>query len=542
MRVVLVTLSGDAKFARTAISARWTSAEIVPLERSVLDTGSFGFRLAAVRKMRPDAFAIMTESLDWQYGQDALLFFGALAGARESAIFDARGSMRCEKRRSLLLRSPVRLLSAFVKGRRALARAASALQDFKRRVAETTSENRPRISGNSLSIAYLRATPAAGTQPGGAASHINGVVSALLSLDAKIDFISNDDVAGLDKTRVKFTKFAPDTRVMPRAAFDIHNGVVFSAAASATVASSPPDFIYQRYSRFSFAGVEAVLRSGRPLFLEYNGSEVWVGKHWDRTERLDLLEQYEKLNLAAATRIFVVSEVERTNLLKRGIADERIIVNPNGVDTDVFRPGAGGGAERARLGIEDETFVAGFVGTFGPWHGVDVLADAIAMVPKTCSIKFLMVGEGSLRSEVERRLTASGDIDRALFTGRVEHDRVPAILDACDILISPHARLAAGEAFFGSPTKLFEYMAMGKGIAASRLGQIGEVLTHGETALLVEPGAASELCDAIQRLARDQELAKQLGSAARAEAIAKHTWRQNAERVLKAYEELMATK
>lgn len=539
MRVVLVTLSGDPEFARAAINARWTSAEIVQMERSVLDTGSFGVRLGAVRKVRPDVFAIMTESLDWQYGQDALLFFGALAGAHASAIFDARGGMRCESRGSLMLRSPARLSFAFLKGRRALDRAASALQYLEDRLGELGRENQ-RSSSKDLSIAYLRATPAAGTQPGGAASHINGVVKALLSLDVEIDFISNDEVAGLDKAKLNFTKFAPDPRVMPRAAFDIHNGMAFSSAASAAIASSPPDFIYQRYSRFSFAGVEAGLRSGRPLFLEYNGSEVWVGKHWDRTDRLDLLERYEKLNLAAAARIFVVSEVERTNLLRRGIGDEKVIVNPNGVDTDVFRPGAGGEDERARLDIDPDTFVAGFVGTFGPWHGVDVLAYAIAMIPKSVNIKFLMVGEGSLRSEVEQRLAASGNADRVLFIGPVPHDRVPPILDACDILISPHLPLAAGEAFFGSPTKLFEYMAMGKGIVASRLGQIGEVLTHGETALLVEPGDPGELCKAIQKLAGDEELARRLGSAARAEAIAKHTWRQNAERVVKVFEQLAA--
>ena len=60
--------------------------------------------------------------------------------------------------------------------------------------------------------------------------------------------------------------------------------------------------------------------------------------------------------------------------------------------------------------------------------------------------------------------------------GAVAHDRVPALLDACDILVSPHVPLDARRGFFGSPTKLFEYMAMGKGIVASRLGQIGEVL------------------------------------------------------------------
>ena len=99
-----------------------------------------------------------------------------------------------------------------------------------------------------------------------------------------------------------------------------------------------------------------------------------------------------------------------------------------------------------------------------------------------------MVGSGSLHAEVERQLETETRAGRVIFTGEVAHGRVPALLDACDILVAPHVPLADGSEFFGSPTKIFEYMAMGKAIVASRLGQIGEVLTDQETALLVEPG------------------------------------------------------
>src|SRR4029453_4090793 len=122
------------------------------------------------------------------------------------------------------------------------------------------------------------------------------------------------------------------------------------------------------------------LRSGRPLFLEYNGSEVWVGRHWDRVSNLYLLARYERLNLAAAARIFVVSEVERMNLMRTCIAPEKIIVNPNGVETDKFRPHVGGDQVRADLGLRSEELLVGFVGSFGPWHGVLVLAEAIKQI------------------------------------------------------------------------------------------------------------------------------------------------------------------
>jgi glycosyltransferase involved in cell wall biosynthesis len=122
--------------------------------------------------------------------------------------------------------------------------------------------------------------------------------------------------------------------------------------------------------------------------------------------------------------------------------------------------------------------------------------------------------------------------------GPVPHDQVPRLLDACDVLVSPHVPLDAGAEFFGSPTKLFEYMAMGKGIVASRLGQIGEVLEDEHTALLVQPGDVQELTEAILRLTTSPELRERLGAAARRAAVERHTWHHNAQRVLNEYASL----
>jgi glycosyltransferase involved in cell wall biosynthesis len=277
----------------------------------------------------------------------------------------------------------------------------------------------------------------------------------------------------------------------------------------------------------------AANRTNRPLFLEFNGSEVWIARHWDRVGSLDLLERYERLNLDAAARIFVVSDVERRSLEARGVAAGKIIVNPNGVDVERFRPGVGGAEARRELGIRDDEVVAGFVGTFGPWHGVE-----IKLMPARVPVRFLIVGSGSLHSEVEKQLEAEVAARRVIFTGAVGHERVPRLLDACDILVAPHVPLADGSEFFGSPTKIFEYMAMGKGIVASRLGQIGEVLVDGETALLVEPADVEELRAAILRLVEAEDLRRSLGARAREVAKREHTWIHNAQRVLDAYQSL----
>jgi glycosyltransferase involved in cell wall biosynthesis len=118
----------------------------------------------------------------------------------------------------------------------------------------------------------------------------------------------------------------------------------------------------------------------------------------------------------------------------------------------------------------------------------------------------------------------NGDV---VFTGSVTQEKVVEFMDASDILVSPHIPSPDGSRFFGSPTKLFEYMAMGKGIVASRLEQIGEVLEHERTALLVTPGDAEELANAILQLALDPKKRAALGSAARRAAIEHHSWVHN---------------
>ena len=533
MKIVLLVLSGNAEHAREWLLEKYSGASIQNIPREQLESGSWARRLNALRSLQPDIFAVATERLIWQRGQTAMLLFGALGGAGRVVLIDARGDSREESRAGILARLPARLTAEATASTAALAKSHSRLKQLEQIVADRPSALVAKKS-EPLRIAYLRSTPSPGSAAGGAATHINGFVNAASKLGADIRIISNDYIAGLDET--KLTLVDPEPVGTTRAAFDLRNNLIFSAGVLREIEGDPVDLIYQRYGRFTWAGVEACLRAGVPLFLEYNGSEVWIGKHWDMSGMIPLLERFERLNLNAAARIFVVSEVERRNLLRLGIADEKIIVNPNGVDTESFRPDIGGVKARQELGIKEGEILAGFVGTFGPWHGVLTLAEAITRMPDDRPVRFLLVGAGRFRDEVERTIRTAGRKDRVIFTGHLEHERVPALLDACDILLSPHVPLEDGSEFFGSPTKLFEYMAMGKAIVASRLGQIGDVLEDEESGLLIEPGNAGQLAEAILRLSGSRDLRERLGNAARRAAVERHTWKQNAQRVIDQYQ------
>jgi glycosyltransferase involved in cell wall biosynthesis len=538
MKVVLLALSGDLSRWRDKVVQLYPDCSIETISRTEFETGSHLKRLKALRALRPDVLAIATERLPWQRGQNLFMLFGALAGAREVLLLDAHGGELRRSRSNVLLGAPGRLSRETLTGASDIAQSRRELQRLEQEVMRSARQWTPIPNRSRLRVVYLRATPGPGTQAGGAASHIKGVVEALEMLGVEVEIISNDQIAGFNHAHDRFTVIPPETSGGSRAVFDIHNNLVFTRGAVPLVKRTQPDFIYQRYARFSWAGVTAAMNTMRPLFLEYNGSEVWVAKNWDRVGSLELLERYERLNLDAASRIFVVSEVERRNLEARGVTPEKIIVNPNGVDVERFRPGVGGDETRRELGLKDDCVVAGFVGTFGPWHGVEKFAQAIRSIPAEVPVRFLLVGSGSLRAEVENELEADVSAGRVIFTGSVVHDRVPSLLDACDILVAPHVPLADGSEFFGSPTKVFEYMAMGKAIVASRLGQIGEVLTDRKTALLVEPGNVRELAAAIVKFVESIELRTQFGARAREVATREFTWKHNAQRVLEAYKSL----
>jgi glycosyltransferase involved in cell wall biosynthesis len=380
-------------------------------------------------------------------------------------------------------------------------------------------------------VLYLRSQLWLGLEGGGSVAHTAGVIGGLEQAGVDVHVVSSDSLPGV---------YAP-TRVQPpdiwfdgwlRELEDLAYNLAFFAAAWKAARALRPDAIYQRHTAFNCAGAVLSRIMSVPLVLEFNSSELWKGRYWGGLRLTRSAHLVERINLRAADRVIVVSDVLRDDLIAAGVAAQKTVVNPNGVDPTRFRPDAGGTQVRERLRLTS-ALIVGFSGTFGAWHGIPTLARALPMViAARPHVRWLLIGNGPLRSLVDDAIRDHGLDERVIRVGMVPHAEMPAHLAACDVLVSPHGRQADGREFFGSPTKLYEYMAVGRPIVASAVGQISDVLLDGSSALLVPPDDADALAHAIVRLVDDACLRRRLGAAARCAAEERHTWRQNAERVL----------
>lgn len=401
--------------------------------------------------------------------------------------------------------------------------------------------SRRRMNGGEAPV-YLRTDLIFGLRSGGSVGHIAGVLNHLGDFMASPLFVTTDRIPTV-RDDIETLIIRPSGRFrdfveLPSLDFN----ETLQHELRERLVTRKLAFFYQRYGLHNFSGVQASRFFGVPLVLEFNGPEVWVARHWGRHLRYEeLADRIELLNLRAADVIVVVSRAIQAGLIDRGIPCEKILVNPNGVDPNRYSPEIDGSAVRLRHGLSDKT-VIGFIGTFGRWHGAEVLAEAFGRLLHDhpgfrADVRLLMIGDGDRMPAVKAKLDELKVGAACVLTGLVPQEQGPMYLAACDLLVSPHVPNPDGSPFFGSPTKLFEYMAMGKGIVASDLDQIGEVLSHDVTAWLVPPGDVGALQQGLRFLLTDAARRQRLGDAARREVVAKYSWREHTRRITEAVKE-----
>ena len=527
-------MSGERGAAVAFARDRYPLASVVEVGKDTLVESGGLQQLRVFRRLRGEALILFFEDVARMSERQLKLMSGLFHRCRLTIFADSEGRSESFQHADLLMRTPSFLCSALGDVLTISIIAVALRLAFLR-----AHPPRPRPSSDSTAgpdVAYLYPFPLYTPRPGGRLSFLRGSLSGLSSVGATCEIVSGCPLpidvypVTLVPNRRRLYLFKETQALAYNVRFVLTTWRLFRRAR--------PRLLYQRHARFVVAGALLSRLLRVPMVLEYQTSEYWWAKTWGPARFLPLVRLAEDFSIRSAARLAVVSDVLREELVDRGVESGRIIVNPAAVDADRFRPGIGGDEVRRELGLETSDVVVSFAGSFSFFHGIPVLSHAIQLLLRrsdpeaTARLRFLLIGDGPLRGEIERDLEEHAGSGRVVLLGSVSPERIPRLLDAADILVAPTVPMPDGKKFFGSPSKLFEYMAMSKAIVASDLEQLGAVLRDGDTALLVPPGDGDALAASIERLAVDADLRRRLGERARAVAVERHSWRQNADRLL----------
>ncbi|HEY8068193.1 MAG TPA: glycosyltransferase family 4 protein [Burkholderiales bacterium] len=231
------------------------------------------------------------------------------------------------------------------------------------------------------------------------------------------------------------------------------------------------------------------------------------------------------LYMRAAERVITTGEALKRQLVEHnGFRASRIESVPTGIDAGRFRPGERKAA-RARFGLPQDRILVGIVATLRDWKGHAFLLEAMTHLP--AHIELVIVGDGPQREALERKIARLDLRGRVRMQGQ-QADVLPW-LRALDIFALPSY---ANE---GVPQALVQAMLVELACVTTPVGGIPEIAEHERTALMIPPGDPIALAAAIERLAGDEGLRRELGEAARKHCVEGYSYERMLERMETVY-------
>ncbi|NBC13103.1 MAG: glycosyltransferase [Gammaproteobacteria bacterium] len=215
--------------------------------------------------------------------------------------------------------------------------------------------------------------------------------------------------------------------------------------------------------------------------------------------------------LHKADAVVAVSEFTRRALIdKMGVAPERIELIVNGVDAERFQPGPKPVGLLERYGLAGKRVLL-TVGRLVERKGIDTTIRALPEILARCpQTRYLVVGTGDYRAELEALALAQGVADQVIFAGRVPHAELVAHYQLCDLFVMPNRELANHDTE-GFGLVFLEANACGKAVVAGRAGGVVEAVRHGETGLNVDGEDVAAVAGAISQLLLDDERRDAMG-------------------------------
>ncbi len=275
------------------------------------------------------------------------------------------------------------------------------------------------------------------------------------------------------------------------------------------------------------------------LVFEVNGlPSIELKYHYpqvaDDRELMRKLVTQERICLEVADLIITVSEVNARHLLKRGVDARRLVVIPNGVDTEIF-------TYRRPQSLDDREISLLYSGTLSRWQGVHIAIEALALYLREGPARLTIVGAGRADQILSlREIASQWNVEQYIqILESVTQSELAKLHHAADVILVPLMPNDRNLIQGCCPLKLLEGMASGAAVIASDLPVTTEIAENNINAILVRPGSAKAIKDALIRLTQESGLSQSLSVNARQRIEERFTWKIANQRLLDAYEKLL---
>lgn len=340
---------------------------------------------------------------------------------------------------------------------------------------------------------------------------------------------------------IDFHRTAP-VATLPPVAREIAEIAAFARRIDRAIADFRPDILHAHSPVLdALAALRAARRHGLPLLYEirafWEDAAVGNGTGREGSPRYRATRALETWAVRRAGAVAVICEGLKHDLVARGIAADRILVSPNGVDLDLFGvvpprdP-----ALAASLGLGEET--VGFIGSFYDYEGLDDLIAAMpALAARRPAARLLLVGGGPMEAALRAQAAASPVADRIVFAGRVPHTEVERYYGVVDVLAYPRKRMRLTDLV--TPLKPLEAMAQERLVAASDVGGHRELIRDGDTGTLFAPDDPDAIAVALAGMFADRASWPARRARARAFVERERNWSSNIRRYDVVYQRLI---
>lgn len=237
-------------------------------------------------------------------------------------------------------------------------------------------------------------------------------------------------------------------------------------------------------------------------------------------------KHYKKL-FSKASGLILITKNSESEFLKLGVAKEKILTAPDGVDLEKFDLNLNKEQARIQLNLPLDKKLVIYAGHLYNWKGAGDLAESSRYLPED----YLIIFVGGVRNDAQKFSAIHKDNKKIIIEGQKPYCQIPIYLKAADVLVLSNKTGSDLSMKYTSPLKLFEYMAAKRPIVSTNLPSLREVLNN-DNSILVEPDNPSALAQGIIKAVRDEELSNSATRQAFSD-VQKYSWQKRAANIIK---------